>query len=117
MSRNTAGSGGRAGVWLAAATAALSATLALAAPDAARERELAELLRHDCGSCHGMSLGGGLGPALTPRALAGRSREALREAILHGRAGTAMPPWQELLSDTDVDWLVDALQRGAAGAR
>lgn len=40
------------------------------APDASRSRELVRMVRQDCGSCHGMRLTGGLGPALTREALA-----------------------------------------------
>ena len=35
-----------------------------ASPDAARRAELVTLVRQDCGSCHGLTLKGGLGPAL-----------------------------------------------------
>ena len=34
----------------------------------------------------------------------------LREAILAGRPGTAMPPWAGILSGDDVYWLVEALR-------
>ena len=34
--------------------------------DAARQNELLYFIKHDCGSCHGMTLKGGLGPALLP---------------------------------------------------
>lgn len=81
-------------------------------PGAARQQELLHLLRHDCGSCHGMTLQGGLGPALTPARLAGRSPQALQQTILQGRAGTPMPPWQGLLTPQEVAWLVLGLQRG-----
>jgi mono/diheme cytochrome c family protein len=33
-----------------------------AALDTARQAELLHLLKHDCGSCHGMTRKGGLGP-------------------------------------------------------
>ena len=36
------------------------------APEAERARELIHIVRQDCGSCHGLTLAGGLGPALTP---------------------------------------------------
>lgn len=87
--------------------------VALAEPDARRQTELRNLLQQDCGSCHGLTLRGGLGPALTARALAGRTREGLAATIRFGRPGTPMPPWNDLLSDADVDWLVDAMLEGA----
>jgi cytochrome c55X len=76
---------------------------------ATRQQELQHLLYQDCGSCHGMRLTGGLGPALTPAALAGKPRALLTATIREGRAGTPMPPWKDILDDTDIDWLVDHL--------
>ncbi len=77
-----------------------------------RTTELEHLLRHDCGSCHGMRLTGGLGPALTSIALKEKSPISLQQVILAGRPGTAMPPWAGILSTDEVDWLVDALRKG-----
>ncbi len=87
----------------------LSAAASAAAPPAERRNELRNLLYQDCGSCHGMRLTGGLGPALTPAALAGKPRELLVATVRDGRAGTPMPPWKKLLSEADIDWLVDYL--------
>ena len=78
----------------------------------ARQQELRHLLSHDCGSCHGLTLRGGLGPALTPDALAGKPRQAMVSTILQGRAGTPMPPWSPLLSRQEAEWLVEVLYRG-----
>ncbi|MGB7931756.1 MAG: cytochrome c [Gammaproteobacteria bacterium] len=72
-----------------------------------RQAELRNLLLQDCGSCHGMRLTGGLGPALTPQALQGKSREQLIATVSEGRPGTPMPPWKPLLSATEIAWLVD----------
>lgn len=77
-----------------------------------RGRNLDHLIRHDCGSCHGMTLKGGLGPALTPEALAGKPRELLVDSIIHGRPGTAMPPWRDLLSEAEIEWIVERLLEG-----
>lgn len=77
-----------------------------------RQQALRHLLLQDCGSCHGLTLQGGLGPALTRSALAGRSPESLLEVILNGRPGTPMPPWKPFLSETEAAWLVDQLLRG-----
>ena len=90
----------------------LLSTVAFAEPGAQRQSELMNLLQHDCGSCHGLTLRGGLGPPLTARALAGRSRATLAAAVRYGRPGTPMPPWAGLLSDEDIDWLVGAMLRG-----
>ena len=72
-----------------------------------RQHELRNLLYQDCGSCHGMRLTGGLGPALTPQALQGKPRGLLIATVSEGRPGTPMPPWKPLLSQTDIAWLVD----------
>ncbi len=81
-------------------------------PAAARQRELVHLVREDCGSCHGRTLKGGLGPSLLPEDLRDLPPEALRETILRGRKGTAMPPWQQFLSEAEAAWIVEKLQEG-----
>ncbi|WJW75432.1 cytochrome c [Thiohalobacter sp. IOR34] len=95
-------------LWLGPALAAM----AVAEVDAQRQSELQHLLRHDCGSCHGMTLKGGLGPALLPQQLANKSDELLLNTILFGRAGTAMPPWGKLISEADARYLVQLLRQG-----
>jgi cytochrome c55X len=70
------------------------------------------MVRQDCGSCHGLTLKGGLGPPLLPDTLADRSADSLVTTILHGRIGTAMPPWQRFLSTSEADWIVKHLQKG-----
>ena len=93
----------------------LSAVAALAsaqAPAPARKAELVDLVRQDCGSCHGLTLKGGLGPSLEPAALADKDAEALGFVILHGRRGTPMPPWREHLSEAEARWIVEQLQKG-----
>jgi len=83
----------------------------------ARQSELMYLLEQDCGSCHGLTRRGGLGPALTGQALAGKPTTLLRETILNGRPGTPMPPWKGLLNEQEVDWLVHVLITGKTHAR
>jgi cytochrome c55X len=85
---------------------------AQAAGDPEFARETVRLVRQDCGSCHGMSLQGGLGTPLTREALAGQSAEALAIIILHGKHGTAMPPWKTLLSETQARWIAERLIEG-----
>ena len=80
--------------------------------DPARRAELVQLLRQDCGSCHGLTLKGGLGPALTRAALAGKAPEALRATIYYGRPGTPMPPWRGFLTEDEAGWLVELLLQG-----
>ena len=81
-------------------------------PAPARQAELVNLVRQDCGSCHGMTLKGGLGPALEPAALAGKDAEQMSFVIRHGRRGTPMPPWREHLSESEAQWIVEQLKKG-----
>lgn len=80
--------------------------------DWTRSQELIALVRQDCGSCHGLTLKGGLGPALLPEVLKDKPADFLKFVILQGRPGTAMPPWQKFLSDADATWIVSNLQKG-----
>ncbi|MFG3453293.1 c-type cytochrome [Stutzerimonas stutzeri] len=89
----------------------LSAALA-EPPTAERQAQLEHLLVQDCGSCHGLRMTGGLGPALTLDAIAGKPRESLIATVTHGRPGTAMPGWNALLNEQDIAWLVDLLLEG-----
>ncbi len=83
-----------------------------AQPDAARVKALIHLVRQDCGSCHGMTLKGGLGKPLLPQNLAGRDTEALAEIILDGIPDTPMPPWRTELSRADALWIARKLKEG-----
>jgi cytochrome c55X len=81
-------------------------------PSAERQSQLTDLVRQDCGSCHGLTLKGGLGPSLEPKALADKDDEVLGYVILHGRRGTPMPPWREHLSEAEAQWIVEQLKKG-----
>ena len=85
---------------------------ASAQPGPARRAELIELVRQDCGACHGLTLKGGLGPSLEPASLAGKDAEALEHVILNGRRGTPMPPWRAHLSESEARWIVEGLKKG-----
>lgn len=88
-------------------------TVGMAAePGAARQKELVHLVRQDCGSCHGMTLKGGLGPALLPETLRDKPAEGLAATIYYGRPGTPMPPWKAFLSEAEAAWIVDKLMTG-----
>lgn len=82
------------------------------AGDAPASTEMIRLVRQDCGACHGMTLKGGLGKPLTREALAGQTPEALAVIILHGKQGTAMPPWKSLLSEAQARWIAERLIAG-----
>lgn len=93
--------------------AILSSCPAIAAePSAARQKELVHLVRQDCGSCHGMTLQGGLGPALLPSSLADKPVEGLVATIIGGRPGTPMPPWHRFLAEDEAKWIVERLMTG-----
>ena len=97
----------------------LSQTLAAIGASAAdplsqqRQEELVYLLRQDCGSCHGMTLKGGLGPSLLPQALAGKPDHYLQQVISKGVPGKAMPPWENILTPEEISFLVTYLQTGS----
>ena len=87
-------------------------TVAAPDPDAARQKELVRLVRQDCGSCHGMTLQGGLGPALLPASLRDKPADGLVATIYYGRPGTPMPPWQQFISEAEAGWIVQKLMSG-----
>lgn len=70
------------------------------------------MVRQDCGSCHGMKLTGGLGPALTPEALADTPLATLKATIYHGRPGTPMPPWRSMILESEAEWIATKLLQG-----
>jgi cytochrome c55X len=79
-----------------------------------RQQELMNLLKHDCGSCHGLTMKGGLGSPLLPARFAATPAEALAEVILDGLPGTPMPPWRPLLSEADAVWLAQQIKTGVS---
>ncbi|WP_425486410.1 c-type cytochrome [Aromatoleum diolicum] len=95
-----------------AMSAVPSAQAQVAAPQPERMRALVHLVRQDCGSCHGLTLQGGLGPALTAAALRDKPREGLIATIVGGRPGTPMPPFRGIVSEDEAVWVVDRLIEG-----
>ena len=103
---------------LVAALVAATPALAGTEPSVERQHELVNLVRQDCGSCHGMTFRGGLGPPLTPEALRDKAADSLTLTILNGRPGTPMPPWRPFVTDAEASWIVEQLQKGVLdGAR
>lgn len=77
-----------------------------------RQAELTNLVRQDCGSCHGMTLKGGLGGPLLPETLAETDNESIASIILHGVPGKPMPPWTGLLTMEEAIWIAGKLKEG-----
>lgn len=99
---------------LLTASLMLACTASLAEVGASRQAELTHLLKQDCGSCHGMTLKGGLGPSLLPEKLDGKTTDYLVTTILEGHPDTAMPPWKTMLSPGEALWIAEQLKRGVA---
>ncbi len=98
-----------------AGVAVVVSSTALADPiPESRRVALDHLLRHDCGSCHGLTMKGGLGPPLLPSSLEERLEEDLVAIILDGVPGTPMPPWRSELAPDEAAWLVRRLKEGGA---
>ena len=97
--------------WFLSAVSAIGSAVANDI-DPHRRNALVQLVRQDCGSCHGLTLKGGLGPALLPADLKDKPLDYLTSIILQGRPGTAMPPWQRFLSASEASWIAVNLQKG-----
>lgn len=94
----------------------LVALLMLALPSAAevapdRAKVLEHIVLQDCGSCHGLTLKGGLGRPLTADALTHADPQSLALTILDGVPGTAMPPWRPLLTEDEALWIARYLKQ------
>jgi cytochrome c55X len=74
--------------------------------------KLTNLVRQDCGSCHGLTLQGGLGKPLTADQLAKWDHDQLVHIILDGVAGTPMPGWRPLMTEAEARWIADVLKQG-----
>lgn len=77
-----------------------------------RKSELLYILEQDCGSCHGLTMKGGLGPALMPERLQHLNDAELTSVILDGVPGTPMPPWRPLLTEQEAQWLTQVIRSG-----
>ena len=93
------------------------AAAAADAPPEPRRSEIVNMVRQDCGSCHGLTMKGGLGPALLPQAVAQKDPELMRAIILHGLRGTPMPPWRPFLTDDEAMFVVQLLKKGLPDER
>lgn len=80
--------------------------------DEGRNQALIRLVRQDCGSCHGLTLKGGLGKPLLPEDIAALDASQVRDIILEGMPGTPMPAWKSLLTSEDATWIAEQLKKG-----
>ncbi|MCX2724658.1 c-type cytochrome [Roseibium salinum] len=87
------------------------ASLAIA-EEAGQPEALINLVKQDCGSCHGLTLKGGLGPDIRPAALAHYDIDTLSGVVLDGIPDTAMPPWRPILSEGDARKIAEYLLKG-----
>ncbi len=97
------------------ATVGAFAAVAIAVTAQASEtqgKNLRRLVLQDCGSCHGMTLEGGLGPAITPAALQGRDPAEITAIIREGRPALAMPGWGPLLAPGEAESIAAGLLDG-----
>lgn len=101
-------------VALTAALMTMISGSAVAEPSTERQGQLLHLLKQDCGSCHGLTMKGGLGPALLPASLHGKDEGVLVAVVLDGVPGTPMPPWRFELNNEEATWLVRQLAQGIA---
>ena len=99
-------------IWLALSVMLALPVLAANPVSSEREKELRNLMIQDCGSCHGLTLHGGLGPALLPASLQGKSADYVSSVILDGRPASAMPGWRPLISETEARWMAELLLNG-----
>jgi cytochrome c55X len=101
-----------AGVFVVATSVLMPAWASAWEPTPVRKAELYNLVVQDCGSCHGLTMKGGLGSALLPQNLEGKDIEALTEIVLDGLPGTPMPPWRSQFQDGEAKWIVEQLKKG-----
>jgi cytochrome c55X len=80
--------------------------------DAQDVKRLEHMLVQDCGSCHGLTMKGGLGRPLTREALADSDPDTLAAIILEGVPGTAMPGWRSILKEDEALWMANYLKKG-----
>ncbi len=73
---------------------------------------LEHLVIQDCGSCHGLTLKGGLGPDIRPEAIAHYNAQTLSDVLLDGIPGTPMPPWRPLMTEAEARWIAEYLLKG-----
>jgi len=99
---------------VAAQPAPTSPALTDGQPSPSRQLQLRRMLEHDCGSCHGLRLTGGLGPAIHAEAMRQLPQAAIAATIYQGRPGTPMPAWKSMITAAEADWLAAFMQLPSA---
>ena len=82
------------------------------ADETGHSKKLVNLVHQDCGSCHGLTLKGGLGPDIRPQSLSHYDIDTLSTVVLDGIPDTAMPPWRPLMSEADAKKIAEYLLQG-----
>ncbi|OZG72972.1 hypothetical protein BTA51_13515 [Hahella sp. CCB-MM4] len=106
---------GRNNQWIpnvAALLISITTTVCFADSETLDHAGLTNMVRQDCGSCHGYYLKGGLGPPLRPSEIERLDINAIRAIIKFGKPDTAMPPWKDLLTDAEIAWISQGLLNG-----
>lgn len=71
--------------------------------------DVVKVFEKECQGCHGPNHEGGVGSSLDPKVIRNKNSYALRDVILNGRAGTAMPAFKSSFTTDDADKMVDYL--------
>lgn len=69
--------------------------------------DAAQIYQKNCSSCHGADRLGGSGPALLPESLARLKKGDAVKTIQQGRTATQMPSFGSILSESEIDELVN----------
>lgn len=90
--------------------ALISATVASVCSFAGDSKmDVVKVFEKECQGCHGPNHEGGVGSSLDPKVIRSKNSYALRDVILNGRAGTAMPAFKSSFTNDDADKMVDYL--------
>ena len=74
-----------------------------------RKKELINIVKTDCGACHGTWLRGNLGPPLLPSHLRDKPKSYLVKIIQEGVPGTPMAPLKDILSKSEIEFIAQYL--------
>ena len=87
--------------------ALVGAVMCLAAAPVATAGDAPTLYATHCAQCHGPDRLGLMGPALLPENLKRVRRKQAAKVIANGSAATQMPPFGQVLSQEDIDLLIE----------